>query len=237
MRGWVGVWGLLAAATAFIVSGCGSAPSASCRAAGAACTIAADCCDLNDLCTGGRCTAATPGCVNVGQMCSASSRCCDINLSCVGNACVAPTACGLAGKACASLVPCCSGLTCSGGKCGAAPTCATSGQFCTSLGDCCQNLTCPRFGTRCALGLIGDPCSANGDCGAGLTCNGWCTKACASKADCASGNEVNECVSTTSGFLCFPFCTTSGQCAIYGAGVTCGPSVIAEGGSINTCGA
>jgi hypothetical protein len=207
----VGAFGRIALVLLFgsMVPGCHGSPS--CQPQGQACDPTHLCCG-DDLCTNGQCVAPAVTCEPAGNPCSSTSSCC-AGLTCTNNACVVP------------VMP---------------PTCATAGQFCKGTSACCTGLSCLRYSPKCEKGDIGDPCRDATDCRSGLDCQGWCTRACASDAACATVTDspkgVNSCVESTSGFICFPFCTSTPECSIYGAGATCAPGNWVSGGTITTCG-
>lgn len=64
---------------------------------------------------------------------------------------------------------------------------------------------------------VGAPCSGDDDCEDGERCIGWCTRDCASNAECAGpapGGE-NRCVENASGeSVCFPGCRTQDDCEV-----------------------
>jgi hypothetical protein len=179
-------------------------------------------------CGGG---GGSQACQPLGQACDVTHLCCGDDL-CTDGQCVAPASCGHAGNSCSTASPCCSGFACNtNGACAVSTTCGTTGAACSpAANDCCQGSTCPRFGPTCQLGNIGDPCQATGDCLVGLTCEGWCTRACTSTAECHVGNDAdNECINTTQGYLCVPFCNAEFPCSVYGDGVVCTTGSTIEG--------
>ena len=235
-------------------AGCGTAPS-TCAGDGEGCGQSKDCCNAesctNNFCGGCRSsgTACTSPSGNLIGNCCSGTECLNQNSSPEhGGTCgVQGPSCKTLGQACGTFQgnACCPNLKCTNGICAtASATCHGAGQPCTAstTAVCCQNLTCARFGTKCQLGDIGDPCSTNGECLAGLFCNGWCTRSCTSDAGCATTVDlnagINKCVGvSTGGFLCFPFCSSASECAIYGAGLACSPGNTPSGGtSLNVCG-
>ncbi len=186
----------------------------------------------------------TPMCQNEGEGCTGSAPCCS-GLTCSNAICAVHGPCGALLTSCGGVKTCCSGLICSNTVCKPStppPICGQAGATCSTMYNCCQGSTCPRYGTRCALGDIGDPCQQNADCLAGLYCNNWCTRSCTSQSDCNTIVDnpagVNDCVGVTNGgFICFPFCTNASECSIYGTGLTCSPGNTPSGGTSTTvCG-
>jgi len=159
----------------------------------------------------------------------AKASCCDTFAACFGS------------QECSSLTGCES--NCDDTSCVA----SCQAQFPSGLTPLTQIDTClDTFCTACTELGVGDPCAAaQGSCETGLTCNGlWCTKACASSADCAGlgpsgGNlrgEQNACVGTaTSGDVCFPGCgLSSSDCASFPA-ATCSSTTSVEGATVAIC--
>jgi hypothetical protein len=100
-----------------------------CRANGATCAGAGDCC--SSYCVGGAC-AATPACQAQSGVCTASADCC-LGLSCnipggaVSGTCQPGATCASAGQPCATSSTCCLGLSC-----------LDQGVACTGAGCTCS---------------------------------------------------------------------------------------------------
>jgi hypothetical protein len=66
--------------------------------------------------------------------------------------------------------------------------------------------------------LLG-PCSIDSDCKDGMVCPmGYCTKSCASYAECDDG----DCVNWMGSALCMPYCITQKNCETFGMASRCG---------------
>lgn len=142
-----------------------------CKAPGAACTQASQCCSLS--CDG---TCQTTGnlCTVAGGSCGANTDCCS-NI-CTGGTCVAAgQGCSTLGESCTMGSNCCS-LNCQdfgsdGGqdlRCAPASSCGARGEICAQNSDCCSgvclNGLCP---TQAQLGqkrFVGEPCVQDSDC-------------------------------------------------------------------------
>jgi hypothetical protein len=147
---------------------------------------------------------------------------------------------GMCATACSTGADCASGHDClSDPSIGIASTCF---KLCTSPADCPGGMGCYLVNNGAEQACmptswiptkqIGDPCTANAECVSG-TCDygGWCTKPCATSADCA-GSGANWCVTTKSGNICFPDC--GNVCGNY-PGSTCRSTVSTEGYAVSVC--
>lgn len=209
------------------------------RNVGEACADTPDCrtdllCFDGECTPPGQCPTHAPAACGDGTCCPQAFNVCCGDGNCYGSAaeCRAAT-CADAGGTCRGSGDCCAGLTCQAGTCRTAtPICA--GRPCVNSTSCCTDYACSRFGKTCRSAkslAIGEPCTSNLQCTSGL-CIEFCTKACSKTADCGG---VNNCLETTSGFLCIPFCSTSSDCAVFGTGLSCQKGTDPGGLSLNGC--
>lgn len=210
-------------------AGC-SGSSQTCGMDGVTCTSTEDCC-YGLFCVSGVCSTS---CGMDSETCTSMGDCCS-GLSCASGVC---SMCSVAGASCASR-PCCSGSTCEPDKLCYPAGCLDEGEYCdVDAEPCCQSLSCTREGHTCAPGNIGDPCTEGSNCMAGLTCVGWCTKPCASDAECTTSTGANVCIQSSEGTICYPVCAPSmSDCDIYGsAGGMCSTGYNPMGTGYPVCG-
>ena len=123
---------------------------------------------------------------------------------------------------------------------------------CALNDDCVSNCCVPVTGqvlgacmaaSFCGLAGVGDPCDTGSDCATGV-CDAWCQEACtASDAICASTpsslrnaqGKYNWCFDTGSGAACFPGCSTTSDCTVYGTGYTCQSAPDVTGYTTSVC--
>ncbi len=122
------------------------------------------------------------------------------------------------------------------------PGCSSTTDCAAYAGTTCQTGVDVAGGTvsDCA-GLIPllDPCTNDSDCVSGSCTGAWCTMTCTSDATCgtSASGMPGRCLTNGAGQdVCFPGCTTSGDCGSYRA-ATCqtGPDV--AGASTSVCAA
>ncbi len=118
------------------------------------------------------------------------------------------------------------------------PGCSTQSDCDNFEGTTCTMSLCTESadgsspdGNTGGGGIVGDPCSDDAGTGCAVgTCNGsWCEAACKSTSDKSCGSnsldELNYCVQTASGFMCFPGCSTNADCTPF-PDTTCSPNTI-----------
>lgn len=144
-----------------------------------------------------------------------------------GGACLAGEACAAPAGACGGCVPeailigtralgerCAADGECLSGECFADVGRSYCSRTCTADGNCAPGWHC-RDG-MCASGgrgEVGDRCVSNGDCAAERFCahlppDDWCTRFCASAADCPTGMD---CVPAGGRMLCAPTLSLTGE--------------------------
>ncbi|HEY8078630.1 MAG TPA: hypothetical protein VIF62_31080 [Labilithrix sp.] len=84
-------------------------------------------------------------------------------------------------------------------------------------------------GTTSAAKGIGEKCSSNADCISNqCEVDGFCTRTCTTNEQCAGTPQINNSYGNLNycapNGYCWPSCTTSADCAVYGSGLTCGPT-------------
>jgi hypothetical protein len=124
-------------------------------------------------------------------------------------------------------------------------TCAINDD-CVS--DCCVPVTGQALGacmaaSFCGLRGVGDPCTSPSQCASG-SCQGWCEETCSASDNlCRSTSSslqnsegfYNWCFATSSGTSCFPGCSTTDDCAVYGAAYTCKMATDVTGFTAKAC--
>jgi hypothetical protein len=78
---------------------------------------------------------------------------------------------------------------------------------------------------------IGEACASDAECGSG-NCIGWCTQFCSSSSDCPG---LNWCVTNGANQnICFPYCSSSSDCYAF-PGTTCQTAATTDGFDMSVC--
>ena len=117
------------------------------------------------------------------------------------------------------------------------------------VSNCCVAVTGQALGACMAasfcggLAGVGDPCTSASECASG-SCDGWCQESCGvGDALCSSTpgslknaqGFYNWCFGTSSSAECFPGCSTTSDCTVYGAGYTCQSGTDVTGFTTKAC--